>query len=220
MPLTAVLFDLDGTLLNTLADIASAMNQTLQNHGLHTHPVEAYRRFVGSGTRELVRRATAGAANGLEDTLLREMQVAYGENPTQHTRPYDGIPETLLALGGSGVRLAVLSNKDDRFVQTIIAEVLPSIEFDQVMGLTPRFPAKPDPGSALEISRLLHVDPAEVLYVGDSDVDMITATRAGMYGVGAGWGFRSVDELRDAGAKAIVMRPEEILELIGGRSKP
>ena len=215
MSFNAVLFDLDGTLLDTLADIAAAMNSVLVHEGRPTHTVEAYRQFVGSGTTELVRRAVG---EHLRDEplsrLVRLMRDAYAANPVDRTRSYAGVEELLGGLADRGVRFAVLSNKDHEMVQRIVRKVLPGHSFSEVVGLKPGVPAKPDPTSALGVSGAMEIAPEDVLYVGDSDVDMVTALRAGMYPVGAAWGFRGADELKDAGAAVVIEHPMDLLDIV------
>ena len=211
MSATAVLFDLDGTLLDTLADIALAMNTALAEAGFPSHPVDAYRRMVGSGMRELVRRA-APEAGVRADAVVRRASALYGERPVVHTRPYRGIEDLLARLADCSVPVAILSNKPDDLTQTVVRTLLGSYRFALVRGLVDGAAPKPDPGSALEAAAALGVEPHNVVYLGDSDVDMHTATRAGMRAVGAGWGFRGAAELREAGAELVIDHPLELLE--------
>lgn len=216
----AVLFDLDGTLLDTLADIAAAMNTALEHHGFPPHPVDAYRSMVGSGLRALVERALGRERERVPEetvaSLAGELRDYYTRHATDRTVCYDGVPELLDALARREIPCAVLSNKADALVQQIVGELLSGWEFRAVMGLREGAPAKPDPATALEAADALGVEPGAVLYLGDSDVDMETAIRAGMLPVGAGWGFRGAEELRRAGAVVVVEHPADVLPLLNG----
>jgi phosphoglycolate phosphatase len=214
----AVLFDLDGTLLDTLTDLADATNHALRSLGFPEHPRESFKRFVGDGVENLIERvlpagrrdaATMAACGGL-------MRREYGKRWAATTRPYEGIPELLDALTRRGIRMAVLSNKPDEFTRLCVAELLPKWQFAAVLGAGAALPKKPDPAGAREIARRLAVAPAEVLYLGDTNTDMRTALAAGMFPVGALWGFRTADELTASGAQALVERPLDLLPMIDG----
>ncbi len=220
----AVLFDLDGTLLDTLSDIASAMNAALAAHGLPTHPVDAYRLMVGSGADVLVRRALASGgedarphpADDLVGSLLDRMKQEYAANTVSRTRPYPGIPKLMGELAELGLPLAVLSNKPDELVKPIVAAFFADDTFSVIRGLRDGFPRKPDPAGACAIASELGVKPRECVYLGDSDVDMQTARNAGMIAIGAGWGFRGRAELLRAGAARVIDDPGELTPLIRG----
>lgn len=210
---TAVIFDLDGTLLDTIDDLADSMNHVLAANGLPEHPVEAYFQFIGNGMAKLVERALpeairADSARVVE--LTEAYRLAYEGRWNRKSKPYAGIPRLLDALAASGVPMAVCSNKPDAFTQKCIAHLLPRWEFACVLGQTDAFPRKPDPGSALHIAGRLGVAPADAWFVGDSGVDMLTARAAGMRAIGVLWGFRSEAELRENGAGHIVATPEEL----------
>jgi len=214
----AVLFDLDGTLLDTLADIAAAMNTALAARDLPTHPVDAYRRMVGSGLEMLVRRAVPADLTGDEERI-RELTVhlreEYARHPADRTVPYDGVRELIAELRRRyGLPLAVLSNKADALVQAIVPRFFLPDDFVAVRGLADGMPAKPDPASSLAIASAIGVAPELVIYLGDSDVDMHTARNAGMRAIGAGWGFRGPDELVAAGAETVIMRPGELSSIV------
>jgi phosphoglycolate phosphatase len=216
----AVLFDLDGTLINSLADIAASANEVLASLGHPEHPTERYREFIGEGVAVLFRRALP-AAHRDDETVARCVEGfrrAYDRGWNVRTRVYDGIPELLDALVERGLALAVLSNKPDTFTKACVDEYGARWSFRAVLGAREGIPNKPDPTSAIEIAGRLGCNPSEVVYVGDSAIDMMTARRAGMRAVGVAWGFRSVDELRDAGAEWIVDRPEQILDILDGKS--
>ncbi len=216
MVLSAVIFDLDGTLLDSLEDLAESMNQALESLGFAPHPVPAYRYFVGDGMEVLARRVLPEAARTSE-TLARTvaaMRQVYGGRWDLKTRPYAGVPEMLKALEDRGLRRAVLSNKPDDFTRLTVERLLAPHIFDLVQGVGPGTPPKPDPAGALALAARLGVEPAACLYLGDTATDMQTACRAGMYAVGALWGFRTRDELEESGARVVVQTPAEVLALL------
>ncbi len=212
----AVLFDLDGTLLDTLADIADAVNAVLTRAGLPTHETEAYKRFVGEGVVRLVEQALP--ADRRDATTLATTGLAvraeYGRCWRRKTRPYPEIAKMLDALVERGIRLAVLSNKPHDFTEEAVAHFLKRWLFAAVVGAGD-YPIKPDPAGALAIAERMALPPKRFLYLGDSGVDMQTAAAAGMYPVGALWGFRGADELTAAGAAELIERPDGLLALIG-----
>ncbi len=213
-----VIFDLDGTLLDTIGDIADSMNAALHHMGLPGHAVDAYKTFVGEGMELLVRRSLP---EGLRDehavsTCLEHMKREYGQRWRHKTRPFEHIPELLDLLTHKGVRMAVLSNKPDAFTRKIVAAVLGSWQFHTVLGMVPGTPRKPDPLSALAIAHALRVEPSGCLFVGDSSFDMITAVRAGMLPVGVLWGYQDRDTLISSGAASLLADPLELLPLLQG----
>jgi phosphoglycolate phosphatase len=212
----AVVFDLDGTLLDTLEDLADSMNHTLSALGLPAHPVDAYRRFVGDGVRDLVRRSAPSAADDrdLATKILLGLRDEYRKRWADKSRPYPGIPGLLDELVARGLPMAVLSNKPHEFTELCVTRLLSRWRFDAVIGLDDGTPRKPDPAGALRIARRLGLEPAAFLYLGDTDTDMKTAAAAGMYAVGVSWGFRDADELRDNGARTIIDHPAELLPLL------
>jgi phosphoglycolate phosphatase len=211
-----VLFDLDGTLLDTLADLSNAMNRVLEQLGFATHSIDSYRRFVGNGALMLVRRALP--EDRCDEELVRSCLDAflqeYGMNWMVLTRPYEGIPEMLDALTGRGFRLAILSNKPDEITKRCVSELFSKWTFDAVVGQREDVPLKPDPTAALKISKQLNVAPSEFVYLGDSAVDMETARAAGMFPVGVLWGFRLEAELLEAGARVLIREPAELLDVL------
>ena len=218
MKYRAVIFDLDGTLLDTLDDIADSANNVLAGRGFPTHAVDDYRLFVGDGVRKLVERILPPMARSeaLVEQCLSEMREEYGSRWNAKTKPYEGIPDLLATLRRGGLKLAVLSNKPDELTQACVSELLSDWTFDAVAGQTVQTPHKPDPTGALRLARLLAVTPPETVLVGDSDIDMQTAVNAGMYPAGATWGFRSRDELAAAGARSLLDRPADLLPILAG----
>ena len=214
---TAVIFDLDGTLLDTIDDLADSMNHVLQENALPVHPVEAYFHFIGNGMAKLVERALPVEIRSDAEqvtTFTEAFRIAYDVRWDQKSKPYPGIPEVLDALIAAGIPMAVCSNKPDPFTQKCVAELLPHWKFACVLGQSYTFPRKPDPASTLHIAETLNLAPADAWFIGDSGVDMQTAAAAGAKAVGVLWGFRSESELRDSGATYIVATPAELRELL------
>lgn len=217
MPLQAVLFDLDGTLIDSLLDLANATNRTLAKYGFPAHPVEAYKIFVGDGVRKLVTRALP-AERRQDEALLGRCLQTYAEDYGSHwnvaTHLYDGVAGLLDGLTARGIRLAVLSNKPEVFTLSCVRAYLAKWKFEVVLGAGGAFPHKPDPAAALEVARRMNLSPSEFLYLGDTATDMQTACNAGMVAVGATWGFRTRGELQTAGARYLIDRPAELLALL------
>lgn len=213
MSCKAVIFDLDGTLLDTLADIAAAMNRVLVRHGRAAYPLNAYGGFVGDGAEVLVRRTLQIGQGAAEDiaAYVQEFKAAYAQCWDAYTRPYPGIPELLDDLAGRGIPAAVLSNKPHEFAVRCIEAFLPGRRFAAVLGQRQGRPSKPDPAGAQEAAGLLRARPHDICYVGDTDTDMRTALAAGMVPVGVQWGFRPAAELRAAGARHLIGAPAELL---------
>lgn len=210
----AAIFDFDGTLVDTLDDLADSMNAVLADHSFPTHPTDSYRYFVGNGMYNLAR--AAAPADTPEATLRRlaeAMGKRYGDNWANKSKPYAGIPELLAALRESGMRLAILSNKPDAFTKAMADHFFPAGTFDAVRGATEELPIKPDPAGALLLSGRFGIEPARFLYLGDTNTDMKTGLAAGMFTVGVTWGFRPERELRESGAQAIVHAPGEVASL-------
>jgi phosphoglycolate phosphatase len=206
----AVIFDLDGTLADTLKDLADATNWALAQFNLPPHPLESYRYLVGEGRTQLCRKALPQDRQDLTDELARLMTEYYSQHCFDYSRPYPGIPELLERLTARGVRLTVLSNKPQPFVELTMKKLFGEFHFDIVMGDTPDMPRKPDPSGAILIAQRLGLSPEKIAYVGDTSIDMQTANRAGMPAVGVTWGFRDRQELAEYGAKFIVDSPDEL----------
>jgi len=214
----AVIFDLDGTLLNSLEDIAGSVNKILATHCFTIHKLDDYKMFVGSGISELMTRALPEEERNPDtiDDYVKEFREEYARNWNAKTKPYAGIAAMLDELVSRKIKIAVLSNKLHAFTKQCVDKLLPRWKFNIVMGLQNDFPPKPDPASALHIAKQLNIDPPHILYVGDSDIDMKTAVAACMHPVGVLWGFRTKEELQKNGAKTLIERPQELLELMGG----
>lgn len=210
----AVLFDLDGTLADTLADLANAVNHALVTLGCPTHPLPAYRHFVGDGARNLILRTLPADKSSLVDKALELMRAHYDAHCFDETRLYPGAPELVAALRRRGLKLAVFSNKPDHFTKRMVAHYFPHVPFDAVRGQLPHLPIKPDPTVALQIAEELGIAPAEWIYLGDTNTDMQTACAAGMFPVGALWGFREREELVESGAVKLIAHPDELLQLL------
>lgn len=211
----AVFFDLDGTLLDTLDDLAHTANTALLRCGHPGHPTEAYRYFVGNGMETLIRRA---APQGLGEEemarLIEAMREEYGKHWARETRPYPGIAAMLERLVRQGMPFGVLSNKPDEFTQMTVRHFFPGTPFFKVQGSPRGGRAKPDPTLALAMAEEGGFAPGRVLFMGDSSVDMDTATAAGMIPAGVLWGFRPESELREHGAKYLLKTPEDLFEIL------
>lgn len=213
MAIQAVLFDLDGTLLNTLEDIADSMNRALFENGFPEHPLEAYRYFVGDGVKTLTKRAT-GFKEDLVPIVQKAYQSYYAAGCRNKTRPYEGVAKMLAGLVQRGLKLCVFSNKPHQDTLNVMAYYFPDMRFDAIRGQKENVPVKPDPTGAIEITRELGIPPEDFLYVGDTGVDMACANAAGMIPVGALWGFRPREELMEHHARHMIEKPEELLCLL------
>lgn len=211
-----VIFDLDGTLLNTIADLAAATNQALQQEGFPTHETDAYRFFVGNGINKLFERALPEQERTEKNILkIRSLFIPYYDvHNVDLSRPYPGIPELLAALQQKGIMLGVASNKYQAATQKLIAHYFPNISFVEVLGQREGIPAKPDPSIVNDILAKAGVEREEVLYVGDSNVDMQTAHNAGVTAVGVAWGFRPRTELEALDPAHILEKAEDLLPLL------
>lgn len=211
-----VIFDLDGTLLDTIGDLAASCNHTLEQFGHPTHPTDTYRMFVGNGIAKLVERALPAECRTAE--YVEQVRLAfvdyYKVHIAEHTRPYEGVPELLERLAERGVKVAVASNKFHEGTVALIDHFFGCERFVAVYGQRVGVPIKPDPTVVRQIIFEAGVSREEVLYVGDSGVDMQTAVAADVRSVGVTWGFRLREELIEAGAIHLVDRAEEILKLL------
>lgn len=216
MQYKAILFDLDGTLLDTLADLGNSMNRVLRGQGFPVHLLDAYRYFVGNGSRMLVTR-TLPETHRDEKTVKRCLSLfleEYEQHWQDETRPYDGVPEMLDALQAQELELTVFSNKPHDFTVLCVQKLLSKWRFRVIAGQRETVAPKPDPGGALAIARTLNLSPSEFLYLGDTGTDMQTAVAAGMFPVGALWGFRPREELLEHGARILLEHPVDMLELL------
>ncbi|MBT5873378.1 MAG: HAD family hydrolase [Candidatus Latescibacteria bacterium] len=212
---SAVMFDLDGTLLDTIKDLADSMNAVLEKLHLPPHDVASYKYHVGDGIEILARRVLPDNRQDAQTIKLcvEGMESEY-EKRWYRSTAYKGIPELLTALSERSIPLTVFSNKPDVFTRKVISTLLPDWSFNRVVGALEGVPKKPDPAGALKIASDLDIAPESFLYVGDTNTDMQTAVAAGMYPVGVLWGFRSSGELTDAGAKTLIAQPLELLDLL------
>ncbi len=216
MKFKAVLFDLDGTLLDTIEDISDSMNSVLAKNGYPVHDIEAYKYFVGDGMKTLVQRALPKGTYSTQqiDNYLQANKAEYARRWSDKTVLYPGIGGLLDGLTDKGINCAVLSNKPDAFTKQIVEKLLAGWNFYPIFGERLGIPKKPDPAGALEIASILKVKPEECLYLGDTGTDMETAKAAGMYAIGVLWGFRKADELLDSGARVLVSDPLQVLEML------
>lgn len=217
MNFAAVLFDLDGTLLDTLSDIANAMNRFLVSIGLEPAPADVYRTRVGSGVRQLVTRSLPAEYQSEEliDRGVREWSRQYERAPADETVLYPGVERVLAQLANHEIPCSIITNKPDALAQLVVRSLLGEYRFALVQGDSPGLPRKPDPTAARTAARAMGVQPKQTVFLGDSDVDMQTAVAAGMFPVGAAWGFRGADELRRAGARTVLAQPLDLLDLMG-----
>ena len=213
----AIFFDLDGTLIDTIEDIGDSMNRVLKNRGYPTHEIFRYKIFVGNGMPNTVKQALPQNENlPKEDihAMIREMKLIFAENWKNKSKLYPGIREVLTKLEQESYLLGILSNKPHEFAVTTYEYFLNNWDFKVVQGYDPKvYPLKPDPTALLSLMKKWDLKKEEVLYVGDSDVDIKVAINAGVKSVGVSWGFRGAKELRESGADFVVDRPEEILEI-------
>ncbi len=211
-----IIFDLDGTLLNTIADLAAATNYALAKYGFPTHAEEAYKSFVGDGIDKLFERALPGSKGSLENIeLIRTVFLPYyNAHCMDKTRPFEGIKELLQDLQHSGVVLAVASNKYDKATKALVKHYFPEIHFSVVLGLHPGINPKPSPDIVYNILQLTGIAAQNTLYVGDSVVDMLTAEKAGIKACGVSWGYCPRSELTLCHPHFIADKPAQILKLI------
>jgi phosphoglycolate phosphatase len=213
-----VLFDLDGTLVDTIADIALSMNRALEESGFPPRKTGEYPAMVGRGILNLALDCLPpGERNSENARLVAERgRVFYREAPVVYSRPYPGIPELLAELSRRKVSAAVLSNKPDEITRLVIGKLFPPDSFVLVQGEIPGVPRKPDPGAAWDMLAGLGHTPRETILAGDSETDMETARNIGCFPLGVSWGFRSPQVLEQAGAARLIDRPEELLDLLRG----
>ncbi len=212
-----VLLDMDGTLLNTLEDIRDVVNSVLADHRLGPFGLEDYRRGVGSGVDALLERLLPDAGGQVDlHWLARQVRRRYAAWGNPKTRPYEGIPAMLDAISDSGLPMAIVTNKPQDAAEGCVKGLLDSWSFAAVIGAGGGYPLKPDPSGSLRAAAIMGADPGRVLYLGDSEVDMRTAAAAGMVPVGALWGFRDRKTLEWEGARYLVGRPPDVMDLLTG----
>jgi len=215
MKYQAVLFDLDGTLLDTIEDLTDSMNAVLERLGFPLHNIEEYKLIVGEGIDVLIKRSLPDSAD-LETVkkAIDMMKEEYGKRYKLKTKPYPGIPELLDELVARKLSMSIFSNKPDEFTSKLVSKLFPAWHFDVVLGEGRGIPKKPNPEGALKIANQLNIKPEKFLYLGDTGIDMQTAKNAGMMGVGVLWGFRSQKELIENGAKHIILHPLELFKIL------
>lgn len=208
-----VVFDLDGTLANSIEDIADSMNKVLKEKGLDIHDYATYKTFVGRGVKNMVENALPEShrdASTLEECFQR-MMLIYNDNCIVKTSLYPGISDLLNTLRDKNLKISVFSNKANELTQKVVKVLLADWQLEMVIGAGGDIPSKPDPKGALLIADKMGISPEELLYVGDSGVDMETANNSGMHAVGVLWGFRDMEELLENGAQTILQHPMDLV---------
>ncbi len=214
----AIIFDLDGTLLDTIGDIVDSMNAVLKDLGCPVHSVDEYKTFIGDGLDVMVRRSLPKDVRD-ERTIsacIEYMRKGYGQRWANTSKPFSNIPELLDRLTVMDVKVSVLSNKLDVFTKEMVQVLLGAWQFHSVVGLNNDIPRKPDPSGALEIAHKMHVEPKQCIFVGDSNIDMETAVGAGMRPVGVLWGYQDRDRLVKSGAVDLLSDPLDLLPILAG----
>ena len=214
----AIIFDLDGTLLDTIGDIVDSMNAVLKDLGCPVHSVDEYKTFIGDGLDVMVRRSLPKDVRD-ERTIsacIEYMRKGYGQRWANTSKPFSNIPELLDRLTVMDVKVSVLSNKLDVFTKEMVQVLLGAWQFHSVVGLNNDIPMKPDPSGALEIAHKMHVEPKQCIFVGDSNIDMETAVGAGMRPVGVLWGYQDRDRLVKSGAVDLLSDPLDLLPILAG----
>lgn len=211
----AVIFDLDGTLIDSIEDIALCTNEVLEKIGHETHPLDAYQNFVGDGALMLITNALNDnvTQETIEEALVLFKEI-YGDRIHKNTKPYDGIYEMLDSIKNHHLHLAVLSNKPHPFTVEFINHFFQQYPFVEIHGQKEDVPKKPDPKGALNIAEALQISPRDIIFVGDTPTDIKTAKSAGMFSIGVSWGYRSVDELKTAQADIIARDPKHLAEIL------
>ena len=212
----AIIFDLDGTLLNTLDDLAGSTNRVLSQYGYPTHPPKAYKYFVGDGIDKLVFRVLPLEKRD-EKTVnicVKALRDDYSRHWKDQTRLYDGIEDMLSELSRRGIQLTILSNKPHHLTELTVSHYFADWNFAEVAGAIDAIPKKPNPAGAIRIIEKMKIAPENFLYLGDTNTDMKTANGAGIFAIGALWGFRTESELLKSGARAVISNPAEIFNHI------
>ena len=214
----AVLFDLDGTINNTVNDIAASGNYALAKHGFPTHPADSFKLFAGSGTYIMLQRAMPEEHknDGSVELIIDDYMAHYSVHSMDTTAPYDGIRELIDEIKARGYKMAVVTNKPDAVAKQLIEDMFPG-KFDAVIGQLDGMPVKPDPAMPLLAMKELGVKADECVFVGDSGVDIETGKNSGAYPIGVLWGFRGREELLECGAKELIEKPSELLDILARR---
>ena len=213
MNIKGIVFDLDGTLADSVIDIAESMNLVLKEQNRAIHAIDAYKQFAGNGIRKLVKRALPKdlrEGEAFAKNMNRMLEI-YGENCINKTKLFPGVAKLLDQLQEKGIQIAVFSNKDDNLTQKVVKVLLSNWNVAFVSGISSTIDRKPNPQGALLAAKKMGLSPSEIIFVGDSGVDMETAKNAGMTGIGVLWGFRSAEELKANGAKAIISEATDLI---------
>lgn len=215
-----IVFDLDGTLLNTLESIGKAFNRSLKKMDLPVHAIDSYRYFIGDGVFECAKRCLPSNHRNDENikTLVEIERKDYAQSWKYDAQPYAGIQALLDSAQSAGYRLAVLTNKDDEFAQQCIRYFFPTTSFDCIVGHSTTIPHKPDPTGGLMIAERLGLATQKLAMIGDTKTDIDTALACNMFSVGVSWGFREITELKDAGANRIIEHPKQLLEILANKT--
>ncbi len=214
MKTQAIIFDLDGTLLNTLTDIANAINAALSKHNLPTHPENDYKSMIGNGLKKLVERAVGPDNMSIFPEVLADAHTEYSKRLDETTAPYPGIIELLEDIARMGIPMAILSNKPHELTLESVKAYFPDTPFSAVAGAKPDVPLKPSADAAFALCKELNVTPDKTVFVGDSQMDIMTAVNADMFSVGVLWGFRTKEELIETGASVVIEKPNELLSYL------
>ena len=216
MPENAIIFDMDGTLVDSLSGIAQATNNILKLEGHPIHPIQDYKQFVGYGIDQLLSRALPADFRHQDyiDVVLKKLSAESSCKWRQHSKLYPGIGEMLSHFNDQNIPLAILSNKPHDFTIQFAEHYLSKWHFEEIAGASPNYPRKPAPDRAVKLANQLEIACGSIFFVGDSNIDILTAQAAGMIAVGVSWGFRSVTELRNAGARYIIDTPGELISIV------
>ncbi|MBB5335348.1 HAD family hydrolase [Pectinatus brassicae] len=215
MQYKAVIFDLDGTLINSLEDLADSANAVMREYNFPTYSLDDYRMKIGNGVKKLIERAVpSGTSEETTAAVLARYREVYKQNNIKKTAPYAGIKQMLADLQQKNIPVAICTNKPDADAKNIVNILFPDVEFVEVIGDLPGFKPKPDPKKVLMIAEKMQLQPQEIAYVGDSSVDMQTGVNAAMLPVGVTWGFRDEEELIANGGQVIINKPAELLDKV------
>lgn len=214
MDYKAVIFDLDGTLVDTAGDLAEAMNYALRHFGQPVHSIAACKKMVGNGVRVFASRALSSDSQGLLDAVLDLMKKRYHDNCLENSKLYDGVFDAVMKLKQTGLRLAVVTNKDQAEAELIVKHFFGSDTFEHIIGMTEGGLPKPDITATMTVVESMNVRPGQILYIGDSDTDMQTAANAGFAFAAVSWGYRDKEQLEALGVEAFVDTAEQILDLV------